>query len=79
MPAHGYEIQASEAVETFFTTCPFRIVAVNILEPLPRMKKGNEFVVIIRNIYRVRTRGIPTAKITSTQVTHIRVNDWVMP
>lgn len=52
-----------------------RVVATDIVRPLPRPKPGNQFVEIITDWCIMLTRAIPTTKIISTQVFIIYSNN----
>lgn len=44
-----------------------------------RSEAGNQFVFITTDKYTQPTRVLPTTKITSTQVSNIFFNDWIIP
>lgn len=50
-------------------------VAIDILGPLPRLKAGSQFAIIMTDRYTKLTNVIPTTKMTLTQVANNFFND----
>lgn len=50
---------------------PLEFITIDILGPLPRMKKGNQYVVVIIDCYSELTRAIHTPKTSDTNVSTI--------
>lgn len=46
-------------------------IAMDILDPVPRIHLGNQFEVIITDSYSKLTRNVPTQTVSSTHVTYI--------
>lgn len=53
-------------------------VDIDILEPLPRTKVGNQFVNVVTNRYTELTRAILTTDTRTTLVVSISFNDWII-
>lgn len=70
-PRKGTVFNYQCQLELFPPAGPLEFFAVHILGSLPRTKTRNQYVVIITDRYSKLTRALPTAKPTSTQVTHI--------
>lgn len=75
----GYQVQSLEKAETIFTSCPPKLVTIDIAGRMTRTKVGNLFVFVIPNLCSNLTRAISTTKIISTQADHIIFNAWVIP
>lgn len=75
-PRLGTKFNQHRKLELISPAGTLKFMAIDILESLPRTKAGYQFVVIMTNKYTKLERVIPTAKITSTQVANIFINDW---
>lgn len=54
-------------------------IAMDILDPLPRTRNGNQKVVVTTYWYVKLKRAIPTAKTTATYDTNVFFQNWVTP
>lgn len=66
-------------LELFTPSSSLELVAINILGSLPHTMYINQFMVIITGRYSSPTWAIATTKITSTQVSNIFLNHYVLP
>lgn len=66
-------------LEQFPANRSLKIIAIDILGPLPRTKEGMRYVVFMTDRYTILTRAIQTATVTSTETAKIFVKQWVMP
>lgn len=55
-----------------------KFIAIYMLGPLPQLKSGNLFVVIINDRYSKLTCKVSKTYITSTNVTYIHFIHWVV-
>ena len=58
---------------------PLEFIAMDILGPLPRSKKGNRFITVMTDRYSKLTRAVPSTKTTAPQVALIFLDNWVIP
>lgn len=70
-PCIDMKFKHQRQLELFSPAQPLELVAFSKLGPLQRTRTGITFVVIIADGYSKLTRGILTANITSSKVTHI--------
>lgn len=54
-------------------------IAINLLGPLTRTKKGNEHVLVMTDIYAKMTRDTPLTKTTDSHVATSFVEGWEIP
>lgn len=67
-PTMGTKFSHQRIFELFLPSGPLELIAVNILEPLPRTRSGKQFVVIITDMYSNLARVVTSTKLTLTQV-----------
>lgn len=53
--------------------------AIDMLRPLPCTTKGNPYVVVITNRYRMATKAIPVDNMTATHVANDSLESWTIP
>ena len=58
---------------------PLEFVAIDILGPLPRSTKGNQYLLVISDRFSKMTRAIPLKSITSMTVARAFVENWIYP
>lgn len=76
MPPHGYQHQTSTIAGMLST---FWALGICLYQHTWSITKNQDIVVIVTDRHSKVSRAILTAKITSTQLAHILVNDWVIP
>lgn len=52
---------------------------MDILGPLPRTDKGNQWVLVIKNRFSKLTRTIPLKQTTAPTIAQAFIDMWVMP
>lgn len=78
-PRMGTKFSHHRKLELFPPDGPLELVAIDILGPLPGIKADRHFIFIVTDRYTKIARAIPTKIVTSTEVTNIFFNDWIVP
>lgn len=63
----------------FPATDPLKLVAMDILDSLPKSAKENLHVITTTGLYSKITKAAPTARIITNTVAEIIMNVWVTP
>lgn len=77
-PTIGANLRHWRKPELFPPSIPIEFVAIDTLGPLARTRYSSQFVVDTTDKYSKLTREILTTRITSTQVSNIFFNSWVI-
>lgn len=74
----GALTKSQNHLRLFPANCPFQLVAMDILGPLPKIKSGKRIIVVITDRYSNLTRAIPMNDTTAPLVACF-LNNWVFP
>lgn len=78
-PRLGTKFIHQREFELFPRDGSLQLEPMDILEPLPRTKPGNYFIVIMTDRCTMLTGAISTTKIASIQVASMFFNNWIIP
>ena len=58
---------------------PLQFIAIDLLGPLPKSKRGNRHVLVVTCRFSKLARAIPLARITSASVVRALLESWIYP
>lgn len=68
----------ANAIQLFLSSRSLAFVVMDILEPLPEMLHGNQFVLLMTDCYSELTRSVPSSKTMALHIALHFMDIWII-
>lgn len=77
--AQGLNTKKQHKTKLLPPNVPVKDITIDVLEPLPKTRNGNQYISVITDIYSKLKLSIPMGKTTTPYMAAVLINHWIIP